>query len=498
MVVGHDRNGTHHGVHYLVRAVSRLRVVTHVSVERSADLDVFVELDAEFQVHRNPVGPVVGDEYAVLLHVAYGHAVIEPFGSARDAQIVLVDEGRFEANVEPVGRRVDVGIGFHALLILLDDGFGIGDSRGRLARIDFCLIAQTHVEDRIVDRVGEVGGVLYAEIGPIVDYRSAFDALFRGDENHAVRGFRTVDGRRSVFQHGDRFDVGRIDFVDVVFHAVEQHERIGAAERIDAADADRASVGAGFGVVLVDPHARGVVHRLRGVGDGLVGLFPHIDRGDRAGEIHALDRAVAYDHDVFENGSLFQTDLFGVRCRKYFGLEPDIVEGQLLRQGGNRQFEAPVGVCHRALERAHVDDSGAYDRAPFRIDDPSLDFPRFVGFRRILFFRNKHLFVDDPVGVGRTGEHTVEHFRDWSVAFRYGDAQRGIDQIVVVEKGEFALRFDGFEHVEDRSVRHFDGQPLPLLCMKRCGDAVCCKERHAAKQDPEAFPDVVKVFHKVF
>ena len=67
-----------------------------------------------------------------------------------------------------------------------------------------------------------------------------------------------------------------------------------------------------------------------------------------------------------------------------------------------------------------------------------------------------------------------------------------------IEKGEFALRFDGFEHVEDRSVRHFDGQPLPLLCMKRCGDAVCCKERHAAKQDPEAFPDVVKVFHKVF
>ena len=57
------------------------------------------------------------------------------------------------------------------------------------------------------------------------------------------------------------------------------------------------SVGAGFGVVLVDPHARGVVHRLRG-GDGLVGLFSHIDRGDRAGEIHALDRAVAYDHDV--------------------------------------------------------------------------------------------------------------------------------------------------------------------------------------------------------
>ena len=88
--------------------------------------------------------------------------------------------------------------------------------------------------------------------------------------------------------------------------------------------------------------------------------------------------------------------------------------------------------------------------------------------------------------------------RDRSVAFRYGDAQRGVDQIVVVEKGEFALRFDGFEHVEDRSVRHFDGQPLPLLCMKRCGDAVCCKERHAAKQDPEAFPDVVKVFHKVF
>ena len=150
------------------------------------------------------------------------------------------------------------------------------------------------------------------------------------------------------------------------------------------------------------------------------------------------------------------------------------------------------------MERAHVDDGGTYDRAPFRIDDPSLDFQRFVGFRCILFFRNKHLFVDDPVGVGRTGEHTVEHFRDRSVAFRYGDAQRGVDQIVVVEKGEFALRFDGFEHVEDRSVRHFDGQPLPLLCMKRCGDAVCCKERHAAKQDPEAFPDVVKVFHKVF
>ena len=120
---------------------------------------------------------------------------------------------------------------------------------------------------------------------------------------------------------------------------------------------------------------------------GWLAFSPHIDRGDRAGEIHALDRAVAYDHDVFENGSLFQTDLFGVRCRKYFGFEPDIVEGQLLRQGGNRQFEAPVGACHRALERAHVDDGGTYDRAPFRIDDPSLDFQRFVGFRCILFFR---------------------------------------------------------------------------------------------------------------
>ena len=498
VVIRHDGQGAHHGVHHRRGPVARFQVVAHVAVERSADLDVFVDLDAEFHVHRDAVGPVVGDKYAVLLHVAYGHAVIEPFASARDAQVVLVDEGRFEADVEPVGRGVYVGVGLHALLVLLDDGVGVGDARGCFSRVDFSLVAQAHVEDRVVDRVGYVGRVLYAEVGPVVDDRCAFRTFLGGDEYDAVRGFRSVDGRRGVFQYGDRLDVGRIDFVDVVFHAVEQYQRVGAAERVDAADADRTSVRAGFGVVLVDPHARGVVHRLRGVGDGLVGLFFHVDRGNRTGEVHALDRAVAHDHDIFEDGGLFELHQPDVRCREYLGLKADVVECQFFGQCGNRHFESAVDTRRRTLERTHVDDRGAHDRVAFQVGDLSLDFQRLAGFRGSLFFREKHLFVDDAVGIGRSCEHLSEHVEDRGAAFRHRDAQPRVDQVVVVEKREFALRFDGLEHVEDRGVFHFNGQTSSFLCVKRCGHAVRCDEQDAAKQAPEVFPDCVKVFHKRF
>lgn len=171
-------------------------------------------------------------------------------------------------------------------------------------------------------------------------------------------------------------------------------------------------------------HTPGVLyHRLRGVGDGLVGLFFHVDRGNRTGEVHALDRAVAHDHDIFEDGGLFELHQPDVRCREYLGLKADVVECQFFGQCGNRHFESAVDTRRRTLERTHVDDRGAHDRVAFQVGDLSLDFQRLAGFRGSLFFREKHLLVDDAVGIGRSCEHLSEHVEDRGAAFRHRDAQ---------------------------------------------------------------------------
>lgn len=173
--------------------------------------------------------------------------------------------------------------------------------------------------------------------------------LFGGDQDHAVRTARTVDGgRRSVLQHRHRLDVLRGKRADIAAgHAVDHDQRtVAGAERRSAA---HLQVGARVRVGRrrarhVEAGDFACKHFHRAVHGAALKVVA-VDLHDRARQLLAAQRPVAHDHDFVEQLIVLghgHIDFRAAADRLLDCLEADVAEYQ--SAAGRHGFECVVAV----------------------------------------------------------------------------------------------------------------------------------------------------------
>ena len=326
-----------------------------------------VHLHAEFEpvLHLVLVAEIDGHLLHLLTHdaallVGVAHAQIEValFVGAHDAGRRLADHGILEDGVLPVGIGLIIGI------------------VERIAAHVRKLLVVELLELRPVGQRHAVPHVLHAHRLVDVHHRLPHLGAFGRDDDDAVGAAHAEDSqRRGVFQNLERFDVIRIEVVDVVGeHSVHHIERCEAVDRVRTADTD-------FGILsgptrigdLHTGHAalqRGQRVRRRTVGDRR-----GVDVDDRTRQIAFLGRTVTDHHGLLDHRRLaFE------RHRNRHGRYGHALRGhtdernlQLLPLAGF-QCETAVRARGRTRVRPRDHDAGAYDRLPVRIDD----FSRYI------------------------------------------------------------------------------------------------------------------------
>ena len=160
--------------------------------------------------------------------------------------------------------------------------------------------------------VGRGRGLLPAETAAVTYRRLAVlgRAVLGGDQDDAEGCAGAVDGcRRSVLDDRDRLHVVGVDAVQVAHHAVDQHERVGRVDRVDAADVDRRRA-AGFtrGGGDVETRYGTLQHAAQRMGDAVFELLAPYGRNG-AGQVDFFLRTVAdYDGCIEHDGVLLQVD----------------------------------------------------------------------------------------------------------------------------------------------------------------------------------------------
>ena len=206
------------------------------------------------------------------------------------------------------------------------------------------------------------------------------------DQNDAVGAALTVDRRSGgVFQNGKRFDILDVDFVEIAFDAVYQHQcRCVGAECRDAADPEFRSVLARFARTLYGDDTRNVSRqRVGDVGGGDFQIL-HFDRCDRSDYRCFLLEAGADDHDLLHCIGIFcQFDVdTGFACdRNILRRISQVAERErFVGSGFDFVFTVDVGVSSQSGLVFH-DDVYAYHRLPLQVEDRAGD--------RILFALSK-------------------------------------------------------------------------------------------------------------
>ena len=317
----------------------------------------------------------------LIVEVAQREQVADLLRPARDREVVLLGVAVLENLVKPVG----VGVEREVRDAVFTDPVGIGrllppevdvrlgeDARGPdvVAR----LVDKLHVPGVIRNEVQVVVGHLQDALVGVADLGLPGRTVFRGDEDDAVGGARSVDrGRGGVLEHRDRCDVVRVHVVHAPFHAVNEHQRaVGAGgERAVAADTDRRVVRTGLAGTLRDVHTgRQARQRCRGADDGaaLAGLR-EVDRRDGARQVDLLLDAVAYHHDVFEQLVVrLQRDVDDGAARRVFRTGPVAHAGEPENRVGalDGQRVPAFGIGRRGFALGGHDDR-ADDRRPLTV-----------------------------------------------------------------------------------------------------------------------------------
>ena len=176
---------------------------------------------------------------------------------------------------------------------------------------------------------------------------------FRRDDDHAVGTAGTVDGRgRSVFLHGDAFNVVGVDVGDVgsvVGCAVYDVEWRGACvDRADTAHTQRGSR-TGLARRACGLYAGHLTHEGTGrIGGHMGGDLVGLDFYGRTGESRLLGLTVGNHQHIVQHIVVgHQFNLHIAACPHGLALHTDVAHHQF-RIGGNRQAEIAVDIGHGA------------------------------------------------------------------------------------------------------------------------------------------------------
>ena len=245
--------------------------------------------------------------------------------------LVLGDVGGVETDALPGVQGRDI----HILHVL-----GTGNGRRHFSR----------GSDGVITRIGELGHLALATFG--------------SNEDDAVRGTRTVDGGRSVFEDRDALHGVHVNLIEITLNAVDQHEGTGpGVEGTDTADGDLAAVGAGTSRSLHDADTgHQALESRRQVGSVTLDDVLSGDRRNGAGESHLLLNLIS-DHDDIVYflilGFEGDVELGPVVHRHGTAVVADRADGQRNRPGRQRKG---VGAIHAGSRRNHRLRSLDHDR----------------------------------------------------------------------------------------------------------------------------------------
>ena len=372
--------------HALVGALAEVRGVTHR--EFREELHGHVAIEA---IPLVAVGITLQD--GVIVGIAAAEVVVHQVVAAHDGDVVLLVERSLPVNlIVPVGVDgvVDLAFGIRPSLgaALVGGDLRIGPAVAHLAHVGHGILP-LHEGGPAFHLAGD-DGLGEAQVGAEVHARFLHLTLLGGDEDHAVLGAETVDGRGSVLKDGDALDVLGVQFlqdgeVGVAFKCVgilvpgggltgtgggtddtvHDHHR-----GTEATEVDFGGEGARLAAVLGDQQARDLaleggdtVGRLGG-GDVL-----GTDLRDGAGEGLPLLDAVTDDDGFVQHFGIFHQDDIHLRRRfQHAGFETD---GRDLKESvcRDREGKVTVDVGSRTVGGSLLQDGGADDRLLHRIRD---------------------------------------------------------------------------------------------------------------------------------
>ena len=246
---------------------------------------------------------VGGFQNTLLSRVTQTEAVRHRADTTGKRHVVVVGHSRTIDLVLPVGvgsAQSLVGIGAFAIVGLhkLTEGIAVHHVDG--------LVLLAHGDVAVVGHLGLHAGT----------------ALLGGDDNDTVRTAAAIDGRgRSVLEHSETFDVGRVDHRERIgksLHAAVVHRQsinddervVGGVERRTATDAD-AGTGTGATAVGRDVHTGNLaLNHVLGIDHNALVLFVGLDGRHRTGHVAFLRHAITDDHSLTEGVvNLFEHDV---------------------------------------------------------------------------------------------------------------------------------------------------------------------------------------------
>ena len=448
----------------------------------AARIEVRAAEEGEVVADAQPLGHVEAQLHAeVVARVHVGVDVEHTLLGGVAARNEVVHVLRRAAGREGVaGRGLDVlvedvpPVRVGVIVIDVAAGLVLGDDHPRAGGILDLVVAADpellHVGFRIAVEVGsvvgaheqvaQVDGVVTAgfpvgrgrrggETGAaaVVDRRLAFlvHAVLGGHEDDAGRTFRTVDGGGgSILDDGDGLHVGGVDVLEVTFHAVDQHERAAAVDRVAAADVERGGLartaGGGGDVQAGD----GALQHMGHVQGGTVLEFVRLHDRHGAGQVGLFLRTVT-DHDQL------------VKLLELF-LERHVDDGiaaylhlhGLIAQGGEDQRVAGIGrdgvaaveIRRRADGGSFHEDAGAGDRIAGGIGHLAAD--DVVDGDGVLPGKDDHLAVERHRNVFT--ENGLQRRRDRGSLELPFHGRRLVHLVGTIEDGEPGLGLDFLEH----------------------------------------------------
>ena len=280
------------------------------------------DLDAAI-VHLVGVGVHLGVEQTVVVIQTGGHVVVELVVRAGDGEVVGLGKGEILVQgvvivralvvIDPAALRTDTAVGdegleiaaFRTLAVLVQPGHG--EFHGL---VDGGRVAALVVVPGVIEmlRPGITVGHdirhrrrgLEGEVGLVADRGGPLLGVLRRDEDDAVRGAGSVDGRGSgILEDGYAFNVVRVQQARIALDTVDQDQRAAAlSDGGAAADVERrGGVRPAVGELEVQVGDTALEHlRQVGVRTAVKGLFA--DLVHSPGQVGLLLRTVT-DHDGF-------------------------------------------------------------------------------------------------------------------------------------------------------------------------------------------------------
>ena len=306
---------------------------------------------------------VEGLEQTVLVEGAGGHIVAAALVAARGGNVhLLLPRIGLQDGAEPVGVRIDLG---HVVVLEVLDGLLAEPELVRGGAVAELGVVEGRRIGVGVHHLEEVGDILDTGRGVGADPGLSFLAALGGDEDDAVRAAHAVHGRGGgVLQDGDVLDVVRVDLPEGAFDTVHEHQRLGAVQGADTADADDRFVVTRQTRVLDGLDARQPAGE--GVAQGSDRRLDDVvaaDIGDGAGDGHLLLGAIGHDdHFVEIPGIGLHPDPHLAGHGHLLGRITDVGDDQRRIRTDRAELERTVEIRHRAGRGAFHQDRHADQR----------------------------------------------------------------------------------------------------------------------------------------